>query len=55
MVQAIINVRKMECVCKRNHTQKFAKVLDDIRSANYMLFWVVSSIYIYMDLMKIRI
>ena len=49
MVQAMIIGRKMECVCKRNHTQKFAKVLQDIRSANYMLFWVVSSIYIYMD------
>ena len=37
----------MECVCKRNHTQKFAKVLQDIRSANYVILGREFNLYLH--------
>ena len=47
MVQLIINQRRIDCVCKMEHSRKFASVLEAIRRADYMLWWVlVSECYI---------
>ena len=47
MMQMILRERTFDCICKTRHAEKFASVLDDIRAVNYMLYWVVSIIYIY--------
>ncbi len=41
MVQLIINQRRIDCVCKMEHSRKFARVLEAIRKADYMLWWVI--------------
>ena len=51
MVKLIINQRRIErridCVCKMEHSRKFASVLETIRRADYMMWWVlVSECYI---------
>ena len=41
MAQLIINQSRIDCVCKMEHSRKFASVLNAIRSADYMLWWVI--------------
>ena len=50
MVELIFRERTTDCRCKKEHTKKFASVLEDVRRANYMLFWVVSVFDIYINL-----
>ena len=47
MVQLIINQRRIDCVYQMEQSRKFASVLDAIRRADYMMWWVlVSECYI---------
>ncbi len=41
MVQLIINQSRIEGVSKMEHSRKFASVLEAIRRADYMLWWVI--------------
>ena len=53
MVQLIINQRRIDCVCKMEHSKKFESVLEAIRRVDYMLWWVlVSECYICTHLTK---
>ena len=47
MVKMTLREQTLDCICKMRHAKKFASVLEDIRSANYMLYWVVSIFCIY--------
>ena len=42
MIQIVLRERKYDCICKIKHQEKFASVLDDIITVNYMLYWVVN-------------
>ena len=57
MAQVIINQRRIDCVCKMEHSRKFANVLEAIRRADYYvvvgyicthlnIFQVIRKIYI---------
>ena len=42
MVEMLLSERALDCVCKKRHARKMASVLEAIRRADYMLWWVVS-------------
>ena len=46
MVQLILNERNLDCCCEKQHSKKYASVLEAIRRADYMLCWVVSIFFL---------
>ena len=41
MIQMILKERTVDCFCKKQHSKKYASVLEAIRRVDYMLWWVV--------------